>query len=102
TSAWFGDRPGRLSAEHGDDVAMTFVVTFALGIALGLLVAGIRAPSLLTLSRRADRVLDQAQRLSTAFEVQARGAPSSLIERALLTEVEELAETLAWPSVGRS
>lgn len=101
-SAWFADRPGRLSAEPGDVVAMTFLITFALGVALGLLVAGIRAPSLLALSRRADRVLDQAQRLSTAYEVQSRGAPSSLIERALLTEVEELATTLAWPSVGRS
>ena len=57
------------------DLAPLMAATFLVGLAAALAFAAWRAPSLLEVARRADRVLDQAQRLSTSFEVRTRGGP---------------------------
>ena len=70
------------------------VAAVAAVLALGYVVG--QAPSLLVLARRADRVLDQAQRLSTALEVRSRDAARGTVERALLADADARAGQLDW------
>lgn len=101
-SGWLGGRPGliTLGAERG--IAGAVLMTFAATFVLALATAGIRSPSSLELLRRADRVFGQAQRLSTAYEVEVRGSAKTLIERALLAEVEGAVGELDWRAVRRA
>jgi hypothetical protein len=104
--AWFaalrsGD-PGPLGLEGLRALARPAALAFGAALAVALLVAAWRAPSLLALARRADRVLHQAQRLSTSFEVLVRGGPSTLLANALTDDVERRAAALDWTAVGRT
>ena len=94
--------PGGLLADGALHLAQPLLVTFVVALAAAFAVAAWRAPSLLSLARRADRVLDQAQRLSTSFEVGARGGASTLLAGALIDDAELRAATLDWRPVGRT
>jgi len=93
------ERPGAVLS--AGSLALPAVSVFALVLAVALALAAWRAPNLLTLARRADRVLAQSERLSTAFEVLARGRPASIVASALIDDVEQRVRSLDWAPVGR-
>ncbi len=98
--AWRGDRDGRLL----DAVATwgpAVLIVFGLALLGALIAVALRAPTLLQLARRADRVLGQQQRLSTALEVQASGRSGSLVSRALVDDVDQRVRTLDGATVPR-
>lgn len=75
-------------------------IVFALAGLAGLVVAAARAPSLLDLAREADRRLAQAQRLSTALEVQVAARPQGAVVDALIVDAESRAGSLDGRVVG--
>lgn len=79
--------------------SLGFVATAAVVLAY----YAVRVPSLLSLARRADALLHQQQRLSTAFEVlERRGRqPASIVERLLIEDIERRVATLDLRRVGR-
>jgi hypothetical protein len=82
-------------------LALPALALFATVFAAAVAVAAWRAPTLLALAQRADRVLGQAQRLSTAYEVLARRDATSTVAAALVDEAEGRAVALDWTPVGR-
>ncbi len=98
---WTAGRQGRL-VDLLPTVGPWVGATFGLALLAALLVLGLRTPTLAELARRADRVLGQERRLSTALEVQASGAPGSLLTWALLDDVERRLPSLDWRAVPRT
>jgi hypothetical protein len=94
--------PGALGVAGLRALAGPAALAFGMALAAALAVAAWRAPSLLALARRADRVLGQAQRLSTSLEVRTRGGPPTLVAEALTDDAERRAATLDWGAVGRT
>ena len=94
---WWTGTPGPSWSEATLSVTLVaMLVAFVTVAGAMVLVHAIRAPSLLSIARRCDRALSQRQRLSTAFEVVERygPAPSSVVMRLLLADVDERLRTL--------
>ena len=99
--AWAAGRGGSLPGASAD-LWLAVGGAFAVVLLVALVVLAVRAPSLVSLARRADRVFDQAQRLSTTYEVLERGSASSLVASALVDDAERRVPGISWARVGRS
>jgi hypothetical protein len=98
--AWAAGRSGSLPSSS-DDLGRAALGAFVVALLAALAVLVVRAPSLVDLARRADRVFDQAQRLSTSYEVLERGTTSSLVATALVADAERRVAGIPWARVGR-
>ena len=87
---WTGASGPATSAAHLTSTLGAMAAAVLLTAVVLLIVHASRAPSLLELARRCDRILDQKQRISTAYEVAERSGsePPSIVSRLLLADVD--------------
>lgn len=70
------------------------------GLVLWLVLSALRAPTLLDMARRVDRLFGQSERFTTSLEVLAAGGPANAVSAALVSDVGERASRLKLWSAG--